>query len=891
MSTKSTAVSNGTLQVAFANTPQARSDAFQITSSRARLDVMANDQGGNAKSLWSLDDGDKASDLLPARLLSASTLGASISIQSGQVVYDASGLGALASLGQGQSLTDSFTYAIRLGNGTLSWATASVTLEGVNDAPVAEAAAGTVKEGAATSGRLAASDVDQGAVLSYALLGTAPAGLVLSADGTWSFDATTGFDTLAQGQVQDLFADFQVTDEFGAASTARLSLTVTGVNDAPVAESAAGAVKEGAATSGQLAASDVDQGAVLSYALVGAAPAGFSLGSDGAWSFDAGTGFDALAQGQEQDVSFDFLVTDQFGAASTARLSLIVTGVNDAPEAVNAAASVMEGQLVSGRLAATDKDAGAVLSYALDGAAPAGLTFSSDGSWSFDAANAVYQPLRAGQSTTLQVAYTATDEYGAASSAMLDITVGGITLAPLARDNAYNVQENAVFTVACPCPISAFGFTKDDFTDTGLIVVQVLSGPAHGDIIYSTNSVGLLNGGFTYTPDTDYVGTDSLTYRFFDGLSFSNTATVTLTVKAVNKAPIAVSDSYEVDAGQALTVSATNGVLLNDADPEGTPITALLAVSPTHGTLALGSDGGFTYTPNDGFSGLDSFIYRAGDGALASAGATVNITVRGSEPPPPVNTAPVASADSYSATAGTALVVGATLGVLANDSDAQGQALTALLGSGPAHGTLSLNANGGFTYTAVNGFSGQDSFTYRANDGALLGNLGTVTLNVTAPPPTGDWTVTEYQNYTMPDDKILVASKQYTGNEMPKIEILDAPDHGITGKFGMLNYDPTLSYDYPNYTNYNGSYSYITYIPDVDYVGTDRFVYKFSDTGKIVQVDVTVDPNVPFTQYGQDGLYYLPWAAHCVDCFSDNDCNWKIEEPICMDFTCSSGGL
>jgi VCBS repeat-containing protein len=116
---------------------------------------------------------------------------------------------------------------------------------------------------------------------------------------------------------------------------------------------------------------------------------------------------------------------------------------------------------------------------------------------------------------------------------------------------------------------------------------------------------------------------------------------------------------------------------------------------------------------------------------LESNLATVALTVSA------VNDAPTVAADAYSTGEDTALTVAAP-GVLGNDSDPDGDSLHAVLGSGPSHGTLALNADGSFTYTPAANFNGSDSFTYRASDGRLESNLATVTLTVSAvnDPPT-----------------------------------------------------------------------------------------------------------------------------------------------------------
>src|SRR5207249_990696 len=145
---------------------------------------------------------------------------------------------------------------------------------------------------------------------------------------------------------------------------------------------------------------------------------------------------------------------------------------------------------------------------------------------------------------------------------------------------------------------------------------------------------------------------------------------------------------------------------------------------PTHGVLTLNTNGGFTYLPAANYNGADNFTYQANDGALNSGIATVNITITG------VNDAPVAVNDSYSTPEDTLLTVAAA-GVLANDSDVDGDALRAVLVSQPTHGVLTLNTNGGFTYLPATNYNGADGFTYQANDGALNSGIATVSITIT----------------------------------------------------------------------------------------------------------------------------------------------------------------
>src|SRR5206468_1090831 len=162
-----------------------------------------------------------------------------------------------------------------------------------------------------------------------------------------------------------------------------------------------------------------------------------------------------------------------------------------------------------------------------------------------------------------------------------------------------------------------------------------------------------------------------------DGTLDSNTATVTIVVTAVNGGPGTVNDSYSTAEDTPLTIGAP-GVLGNDTDPEGDALTAILVSGPSHGTLTLNPNGGFSYTPAANYNGLDGFTYKANDGAADSNVATVTITVNA------VNDPPVAAGDSYSTNEDTTLTITAP-GVLANDSDIDSAALTAIKMSNPAH--------------------------------------------------------------------------------------------------------------------------------------------------------------------------------------------------------------
>ncbi len=232
------------------------------------------------------------------------------------------------------------------------------------------------------------------------------------------------------------------------------------------------------------------------------------------------------------------------------------------------------------------------------------------------------------------------------------------------------------------------------------------------------------DGTFSYTPDANFNGTDSFTYKANDGQADSNVATVTITVNPVNDPPVALDDHYSVAEDNTLTANPGSGVLRNDTDVENDPLTAVLVDAPQHGTATLNADGTFSYTPEADFNGTDSFSYKANDGQADSGVATVAITVN------PVNDPPVAADASYSTSADTPLTVDAAGGVLANATDVDGDPLSASLVAGPQHGSLTLNADGSFSYTPDAGYQGADQFSYQASDGQADSNVAVVSINV-----------------------------------------------------------------------------------------------------------------------------------------------------------------
>ncbi len=227
------------------------------------------------------------------------------------------------------------------------------------------------------------------------------------------------------------------------------------------------------------------------------------------------------------------------------------------------------------------------------------------------------------------------------------------------------------------------------------------------------------DGTFTYTPYTDFAGTDTFVYTASDGYGGTDTGTVTVTV-ANTPAPVGTSDSYTAE--YEVYVEAAAGVLANDTNPNSGTLTAVLASGPMNGTLQLGSDGSFRYIPNAGFVGTDSFTYRPTDADGPGTPTTVNLTI--------TDHPPFAANDTATTTMnGTAII-----SVLTNDMDMDYDPLTVIGASDGIYGTTVVNTNGTITYTPQAGWYGTDQFVYVIDDGHGRLAYATVIVTVTAPP-------------------------------------------------------------------------------------------------------------------------------------------------------------
>ncbi|MDZ4823708.1 MAG: Ig-like domain-containing protein [Flavobacteriales bacterium] len=600
--------------------------------------------------------------------------------------------------------TDEFSYLVIDPCGAGDFGIATIIINNVNDVPVANDDSKILDEDNVSNGTVSSNDSDaDNELLTYSILLWPQHGeIIFNDNGTYMYspDANySGTDILT----------YQACDPGSACDQAQLIFTVNEVNDAPVAINDSFYGNEDEILIGNILLNDIDaeNGTLTSVVITGPFNGIFVLSDDGDFAYTPTANWFGT-------VSITYLVTDLQGASAQGVLTIELSSGNDIPVAGDDYKFGNEDEVLSGNISSNDSDAdGEIMTFQVTNNVDNGIfILFPDGSYSFMPNTNWFG--------TDEVTYLAIDPNGASDSATLTMEVAAVNDAPIAvYDEAYTYEDTMV---------SGDVSTNDTDIENETLQFTLLDVPDEGSIIFNSD------GSFTYTPFENEFGIVNLQYLVIDPFGLTDVGTLEIFVSYVNDAPVANNDSQNIGEDQ----SESGNLAINDYDVDGEMLTYSTIDDADFGEFTLSANGTFTYTPDPDFTGTDVVIYQACDPMMACATATLTLNVGES------NDAPLALNDT-----GEIEEDGILEASVANDYDADGDALTYAINTPPASGDFLLNPDGSYSYTPLPNFHGVVTVIYIVCDVYEACTTGTLTVTVSS---VNDLPLATDENFSFPED-------------------------------------------------------------------------------------------------------------------------------------------
>jgi hypothetical protein len=570
--------------------------------------------------------------------------------------------------------------------------------------------------------------------------------------------------------------------------------------------------------------SDIDSPALTAVLVTAPLHGSLTLNPDGSFVYTP------VAEYNGPD-SFSYKANDGLADSNVATVTIIVNAVNDPPVVIPQSVTTDEDTPLPITLHAMDVDS-ATLSFSI--VSPPG-----HGGLGVVGAPACVPSGSGGTTCTATVTYTPALNFNGndsfvfkSSDGAADSNVATVFIGVNSVDDKPVAASQSIATVEdTPKTITLSGMD----IDTASLTFSITGGPAHGSLgaVSAPNCTPDGAGGatctasVTYTPAGNYNGPDIFTFTVSDGTMTGDAANVNINVTAANDPPVAADQAMTTAEDTAVTIT------LSATDIDSTALTFGIVTGPVAGSLSAldpvvctvdGSGGAtctanVTYTPAPNYNGPDSFTFKTGDGSAESNFALVAIAVM------PVNDPPVAAGQSVTTNEDTAKTI--TLSA----TDVDGDALTFAIVGVPAHGSLSAitgtacagtpsTCTASVTYTPAADYSGPDSFTFKANDGAAESNIATVSINVA---PVNDSPVAADQSLTTNEDtaKTITLSATDVDSSTLTFAIVGGPAHG-----GLSGISGTSCSGSPTTCTVS-----MTYTPTTNYNGPDSFTFKANDGG------------------------------------------------------------
>jgi VCBS repeat-containing protein len=869
------------------------------------------------------NDSDRDGDTLVVSAVNGSGAGVGNSVagtyghitigSTGSYTYNADNTSAIDSAATGSHLTDSFTYTASDGHGGTTTATITITLDRaptvVNDSNSAVESA-TVNVLAA-SGVLANDSDRDGDSLTVTAVGgsslnvnnsfaTTYGHITIGADGSYTYvaDNTSAIDSAPTGSHAVDTISVTVGDGHGGSTNETLSITI---DRAPTVVADSGAAVESASGTGNVLTNDSDKdGDTLVVSAVNGSGAGvnnsvagtyghITINTNGSYTYNADntSAIDSAATGSHLTDSFTYTASDGHGGTTTTN---VVITLDRAPTVVVDAGAAVEGSSGTGNVLTndSDRDGDTLVVSAVNGSGAgvgnsvAGtyghITIGSTGSYTYTADNtSAIDSAATGSHLTDTFSYTASDGHGGTTTTNIVIT---LDRAPTVVNDSNSDVENATVNVLAASGVLA----NDSDRDGDSLTVTAVGGSSlnvnnsfattYGHITIGTD------GSYTYVADntsainsapTGSHAVDTVSITVGDGHGGSTNETLSITI---DRAPTVVAD-----AGAAVeSASGSGNVLTNDSDADGDTLVVSAvngiagnvgnSVAGTYGEITIGANGSYTYTA-DNTSAIDSaatgshltdtFSYTASDGHGGTTTTNIVITL---------DRAPTVVTDNNNVTENGSVSENAANGVLANDSDRDGDSLTVTAVGGSSlnvnnsfattYGHITLNADGSYTYLADNtsainsaptGSHPIDTVSFTVSDGH--GGTTTETLNITVDRPafaTADsLNTTESSTATVgsgspsnanllandgdPDgDSFVITAVNGSAGNVESTITLASGATLLVHQNGTYTYDPNHAFDYLASSTSGAS----------DTTATDSFTYTITG-GATVTVTITVN--------------------------------------------------
>jgi len=698
---------------------------------------------------------------------------------------------------------DSFTFNVNDGTVDGVPVTVLIMVKAVNDPPTANDDSVTTQEDTLVSITLAGCDLD-GDALIYSVVKGPSHGSLSGTGPNLTYTPNANFNG------SDSFL-FKVNDGTVDSAAATVSITLKPVNDPPTASYVGATVQnnppvakddsvtteEDTPVSITLDGSDPDEDE-LSYTVVESPSHGSLSGTAPNVTYTPKPNFNGSD-------SFTFKVSDETTQSDAAIVSITVMSANDTPNAKDDSARTLEDTPIEAiDVLGNDTDADDDL------LTTSAVTQGRNGSVTINADNTLSYTPKANFYGTDSFTYTISDGKGGTDTATVSVKVKAVNDTPTANDERVTTQEDKSVSIT---------LVGND-PDGDSLSYSIVKGPSHGSLKGTAPKL-------RYSPKVNFNGSDSFTFKTNDKKTDSEAATVSITVKAVNDAPMAYDDSVTTQEDRSVSITLAGG------DADGDLLTYSVVTEPSNGSLR-GTAPNLRYLPKANFNGSDSFTFKVSDKTVDSEAATVSITVKA------VNDAPTANDERVTTQEDEPV----SIRLAGNDPD--GDSLSYSVVKGPSQGRLSGTAPR-LRYSPMANFNGSDSFTFKVSDKTMDSAAATVSITVKAvndAPTANDDSVWTHEDMPIVEIDVLANDTDVDDDPLKISAVTQAKNGSVS-----IDTDNTLRY-----------------APKANFGGSDSFTYTVYD-GKDGTDTATVNVKVkavndapsftstPLTKATVDALY------------------------------------